>query len=134
MRLPETSSMDFCTCAIEAVPCSTAEAWLCACPATWSTEEVSSSTEALVSSRLEAWICAPSASFWALAEICSLEEATCSAFSCTIATMSLSFIDMPFSASASIPVSSFCRMSSCCVKSPLGHELRKCRLPWSAAW
>ena len=85
MRFPETSSMDFFTWLIDAVPCSTAEAWLCACSATCSTEEVSSSTEALVSSRVEAWLCAPSASFWALAEISSLEEAIWLAFSCTIA-------------------------------------------------
>ena len=76
--------MDFCTCAMELLPCSTAAAWLCACSATWSTEAVSSSTEALVSSSVEAWLCAPSASFCALAEISSLEEATCSALSWTV--------------------------------------------------
>ena len=73
--------MDWCTCAIELEPCSTAAAWLCACSATWSTDAVSSSTEALVSSSVDAWLCAPSASFCALAVICSLEEATCSALS-----------------------------------------------------
>ena len=87
LRFAETSSMDFCTCAMDAVPCSTAEAWLCACSATWSTEAVSSSTEALVCSRVEAWLWAPSASFCALAVISSLEEATCSALFCTVATM-----------------------------------------------
>ena len=117
--------MDFFTWLIDAVPCSTAEAWLCACSATCSTEEVSSSTEALVSSRLEAWLCAPSASFWALAEISSLEEAIWTAFSCTIATMSFSFTDMPFNALARIPVSSFCMMSSFWVKSPLATSWAK---------
>ena len=76
--------MDFCTCVMEAEPCSTAAAWLCACSATWSTEAVSSSTDALVSSSVDAWLWAPSASFCALAEICSLDEATCSALDWTV--------------------------------------------------
>ena len=102
----ETRSMDFSTCAIEAVPCCTAEAWLWACSETWSTEAVSSSTDALVSSRLDAWLCAPSASCWALAEISSEELATCSALCCTPATMSFNRSHMSLRARASRPISS----------------------------
>ena len=110
--------MDFWTAAMELLPCTTAAAWLWAWSLTWSTDAESCSTDALVSSSVAAWLCAPSESFWAPAEISALDEATCSAFCWTAATMSLSFSDIALRARARSPTSSFCWMPRRCVKSP----------------